>query len=291
MPPRARKTYDAKHRAPDQPGDTVNSRGEARRAPSPRHSEPSEPRKRSPRSRPVSATPVTAPIRPRPTSGGNPRRQAAAAEAARDYSQRQAIRSGTAKPSVVGGATAGGLGGAAAGAAIGGPPGAAVGGALGAVGGGVGGARAKKAYKAAMRSNGQARKVIVAEFAVCIVIAALSPLTDRKRDEKPGAFMKRMSAIMALFLILALVSAMGRTASRISAGLGGLITVGLVVSERDLFIQLARIFGSANDKPAAGTGPDDEDLGAIGAIGGGIPVGGIDVGETAGDVLGQIPGL
>lgn len=196
------------------------------------------------------------------------------------------MRAGSAKPSVIGGAVGGAVGGAAAGASVAGPPGAVAGGALGAVGGGIGGARAKKAYRAAMRTDGGSRRVIIAEFAICIVIAALSPLTDRKRTEPPGAFMKRMSAIMGVFLILALVSAMGRTASRLSAGLGGLITVALVVSERDVFLTLAKMFGSTNDKPAAGTGPGEGDLG-------GYPV--ADAGETAGEigggVLGRIPGV
>lgn len=285
---KARKTYDAKHRAPDEPGDYVTSRGEPRRRPSPRH-DGDTPKRAAKKAAPVSATPVTAPIhRPAPPARRGPRpeshRSRVAREEATEYARRAAIRSGGSKPSVVGRAGAGGLAGAASGAALGSvvpgvgtAVGAAVGGGVGTVGGAVGGARAKKAYKAAMRTNGAARRAIVAEFAVCMVIATLSPLTDKRKNEKPGAFMKRMSAIMGLFLILGLVAAMGRTASKVSAGLGGLVTVGLVVSERDLFLRLAGVFGSSNDRPAAGTGPGDagEDVGTIGGgVLGDVQVGG-----------------
>jgi hypothetical protein len=152
---------------------------------------------------------------------------------------------------------------------------------VGGIGGAIGGARAKKAYKAAMRTNGRARQAIVAEFAVCIVIAALSPLTDRRKTETPGGFMKRMTALMAVFLILGLISSFGRTASRLAAGVGGLVTVALAVSERDLFTKVGGIFGSTTDAPAPGTGPmGAEDAAVLGE----------DVGTSIGDVLGQVGG-
>jgi hypothetical protein len=128
-----------------------------------------------------------------------------------------------------------------------------------------------------MRTNGTARRAIVAEFAVCIIIAALSPLTDKRKTEAPGAFMKRMSALMALFLILGLISSFGRTASRLAAGLGGLVTVALAVSERDLFTKVGGIFGSTADAPAPGTGPMGVEEGEL-------------AGETAGDILDQVGG-
>lgn len=186
-----------------------------------------------------------------------------AGQAAREYANRQAFKATTGKPSVVGRATAGAAAGAATGLAVGGPVGAAVGGAVGGVGGGVGGARAKKAYKAAERAaNGAtgARRIIVAEFAICAVVVALSPLTDAAKQEKPGAWMKRMSAVMGVFLVLALVSAAGRGPARAAAGFGGLVALVLAISDRNLFARLAEIFNSTNDKAAEGSHPITDDV-------------------------------
>jgi hypothetical protein len=109
-----------------------------------------------------------------------------------------------------------------------------------------------------MRTSPHARRLIVVEFTVCMVIVALSPLTDRKRDEPPGAWMKRMTAVMGLFFILALLSAGGRGLSRFAAGLGGLVAVTLAVSERDLFVKVAQIMRSSNDQLPAGPGEEEE---------------------------------
>jgi hypothetical protein len=184
---------------------------------------------------------------------------------AREYARRQALRATTAKPSVVGRGAAGAAAGAGTGAALGSvvpgvgtAVGAGVGTALGGAGGAISGAKAKKNYKQAMRGSGGGRRIIVIEFIVCMVVAALSPLTDKHRDEPPGAFMKRMTAIMGLFFILALVSAGGRGAAKAAAGLGGLVTVALFVSNRSLFGKLAAMFNSTDDQPASGTGPDVE---------------------------------
>jgi hypothetical protein len=120
--------------------------------------------------------------------------------------------------------------------------------------------------------------VLVAEFAVCIVIAALSPLTDRHRQESAGVFMKRMSAVMGVFLILGLVSAMGRTPARLAAGVGGLMALALAVSERNLFTRMSTIFGSTTAGPVSGTGPGSDALNI-----------GEQVGSDAGDLLGGLP--
>lgn len=113
---------------------------------------------------------------------------------------------------------------------------------VGGTGGALAGAKAKKAYKMALRSNLGARRAIVAEFMVCMVVVALSPLTDRKANEGPVVFMRRMTAVMALFFILGLISAAGRGASQFAAGFGGLVTVALVLSNRDLFTKLSTLF-------------------------------------------------
>jgi hypothetical protein len=76
-----------------------------------------------------------------------------------------------------------------------------------------------------------------------MLIVALSPLTDKHKVDTPGAWMKRMAALMGVFLVLALISAMGQGAARTSAAFGGLVALVLAVSERDLFVKLADIFG------------------------------------------------
>lgn len=280
-----------RHSAPDGPNDFVNSRGEPRRR-VPRHGEPGKPRAKKKAAAPVSATPVTAPAAPRPSrpsspGGGRSERREVLQEQAERHATRAAIRSSQGgKPSVVGRAGAGAVAGAATGAAVGSvvpgigtAVGGGVGAGVGAVGGGIGGARAKKAYRLATQTNGGARKVIVAEFAVCIVIAALSPLTDRRSKDSASAFMKRMTAIMGVFLVLALTSSMGRTPARLAAGLGGLITLALAVSERDLFTKVAKIFGSTKgNAEISGTGPGIEDL-----------LEGVDIGTELGGTLGDVP--
>src|SRR3990172_2168317 len=69
-----------------------------------------------------------------------------------------------------------------------------------------------------------ARKVLLAEFTLCMVVLAFSPVTDAKKTERPGAFMKRASATMGVFLILGLISTAGRGASRAAAAFGALMT-------------------------------------------------------------------
>jgi lysylphosphatidylglycerol synthetase-like protein (DUF2156 family) len=138
---------------------------------------------------------------------------------------------------------------------VGNAVGAGVGAVVGGAGGAVGGAKAKKAYKMATRTNGRVRRLIVMEFAICIVIVALSPLTDAKKDEPPPAVMKRFSAVVALFFVLGMVASMGRGAANAAAGLGGVVTVALLVSRRDLLAKLADIFAAPSSGTGRTTGP------------------------------------
>lgn len=109
-----------------------------------------------------------------------------------------------------------------------------------------------------------ARRVLVAEFAACMAVLAFSPLTDRHAEESPAAFMKRASAVMGVFFVLGLIASGGRGASRAAAGFGALVTVALLVSQRSLFVVLARKVGTgAGEKPEEGPAPpsvevDDE---------------------------------
>lgn len=271
------KEYEGRRRAndtPDRAGQKIppvrpstSSASDRNRDSAPKHDRdarpatPRAPRKTTPRKAASSARSSPSPAVPTraPGSAGRERsRTARTAEAAHSYANRQAYRATHGKPSTTGRALSGAAAGTAAGAAIGGPVGAAVGAGVGGVGGAVAGHTAKKAYKAAMRTNGKARRIIVVEFALCAVIVALSPLTDEKKDEKPGHWMKRMTAVMALFFLLGLVSAAGAGAARVAAGFGGIVTVVLAVSERNLFTKITEVFASDKDQPASGTGPPDE---------------------------------
>lgn len=194
-----------------------------------------------------------------------------AGEAANAYANRAAFRSMSGgKPSVAGRTVAGAAAGGATGLAVGGPVGAGVGAAIGGVGGAVGGAKAKKAYKQAMAVDPVSRKIIVVEFVVCAVVLALSPLTDKHKSDTGGQFAKRATALMALFFILAIVAGTGRIGAKAAAGLGGLVTVTLLLSQRDLFVVLANGF-------SGGTA----DAGIAGSVGG-AAVGGI-VGSAPAD--------
>lgn len=106
-----------------------------------------------------------------------------------------------------------------------------------------------------------------------MIVAALSPLTDRKKDETSAAMMKRLTAIMAVFLFLGLVSAAGRGASKFAAGFGGLVTIALAVSNRDLFTKVGTLFAARTGKVAGregGSPYDVDDQALIGdAIAGG----------------------
>lgn len=264
-----------RHRSPDTKPD-ARARRDAKglRRPGPKHEAheyfdplPSSltgapPKKRAPTKKAAKAAsrtaPVTAPLfSPSPPArrrGASPGVTAAAGEAT-EYARRAAIRqTAGGKPSTVGRAGSGAAAGVATGAALGSivpglgtAVGAGAGALVGAGAGTLSGHKAKKSYKAAMRADSAGpRRILLAEFTVCAAIAALSPLTDAKRTEAPGDWMKRMTAIMGLFFILSLISAAGRGSAKMAAGLGGLVTIVLMISQRDLFTKLATIFGSGS---------------------------------------------
>src|SRR5260370_1382181 len=127
------------------------------------------------------------------------------------------------KPSTTKGAAAG----AAAGAEIGsvvpviGTTGGAV---VGAVGGAHKPAKAKRAAKRASRyagGGGTPRKLLVAEFLCCVVVVGLSPLGGKHKGEGFATYAKRGAAVMALFFILALISAGGKGPAKVAAAFGG----------------------------------------------------------------------
>lgn len=183
------------------------------------------------------------------------------------------------KKSVVGKTVSGAATGAATGAALGSvvpvvgtAAGAVVGGAVGGVGGGV---KAHKENKAARTGGWSPHRVLIMEFVICMIILALYPIQGDKNELKPGAWMKKGSAMCGLFLILGLIGSGGRGAAKVSAAFGGIVTLTLLVNERSVFTTLAKKFNSANDD--SDPAPDDSET--EGDFGSGIAEGANDVGE------------
>ncbi len=119
-------------------------------------------------------------------------------------------------------------------------------------GAGVGQLLTGKSKASSALPKSSARKLLVAEFVLCMVVLAFSPLAERNAGEKPAAFMKRASAIMGVFFMLGLIATAGRGASRASAAFGGLVTLVLLISSRSIFTVLAKRI-----QPGVGESTDD----------------------------------
>lgn len=119
---------------------------------------------------------------------------------------------------------------------------------------------------------GKYRRMLIAEFLVCVMMLALSPLAKKSGEMGPVRFMKRGSATCAFFIILGLISSAGRGAARASSMFGALVVLVLLVDQREAFGKLATILNATDDddadKAAAPLGPDDstasdEDPGSV----------------------------
>lgn len=122
------------------------------------------------------------------------------------------------------------------------------------------GSKAKSLFgpSKAARSRPRARQILVTEFVICALIIALMPLTDKHKADTPVTWGRRATAVMLLFVILALVATGGRRSAKIAAGFGGVVTVGLVLSERDLLTVLTGFFSSKSTGGPAGPGGTTE---------------------------------
>lgn len=130
----------------------------------------------------------------------------------------------------------------------------------------VGGGKQKKASggKLLKGPGGSYRKWLIAEFIICTMLLGLSPLAKKPGEMGPIRFMKRGSATCAFFIILGLVSAGGKGAARAAAMFGALVTLVLLVDQREAFGKLAKTLNTTADDEAAdaasataGDGPDD----------------------------------
>lgn len=177
-------------------------------------------------------------------------------------------RRATGKTSITGKTAKGAVAGASTGAVLGSvvpgigtAAGAGIGAAVGGTGGAIGGAKARRAERAAARGDSSVtRRLLVAEFVVCAIVLAFAPLTAPEDSPMaPGAWMKKGSAICGLFLILGLVSTIGRGGAKVATGFGGLVVLALMVNERAVFAVLAKKFSSPS-APTESVGPPGEGI-------------------------------
>jgi hypothetical protein len=113
-------------------------------------------------------------------------------------------------------------------------------------------------------TGGNYRKWLIAEFLICVILLGLSPLAKKPGEMGPIRFMKRGSATCAFFVILGLVSAGGKGAAKAAATFGALVTLVLLVDQREAFGKLATTLNSTPEDEAADAeaaaaqlGPDD----------------------------------
>lgn len=106
--------------------------------------------------------------------------------------------------------------------------------------------------------------MMIAEFIVCVILLGLSPLAKGRGEMGPVRFMKRGTATCGLFIVLGLLSSAGKGAARAAAMFGALVTLVLLVDQREAFGKLATSLSTTKDdeaKDAAaaadGLGPDD----------------------------------
>lgn len=143
--------------------------------------------------------------------------------------------------------------------ALGGPEGIAVGAARGAAKGATQ-SRKPRATGRGMRLG--THHLLIAEFLVCFLVLGLSPLVG---DVGPGAWMKKGTATAMLFVALSLIGETGPKTKNAVTALGGLVTLTVLITHRDIFTMIAGKFGSGQDQAAV-------DAGEQSAAQGGAPV-------------------
>lgn len=111
---------------------------------------------------------------------------------------------------------------------------------------------------------GRWRRMMIGEFIVCVIILGLSPLAKGSGEMGPVRFMKRGSATCAFFIILGLLSSAGKGAAKAGAMFGALVTLVLLVDQREIFGKLAKTLNASSkddtsdaEQASAAAGPDD----------------------------------
>lgn len=126
------------------------------------------------------------------------------------------------------------------------------------------GAVSSRAGKLLKGDAGKYRRMMIAEFIVCVILLGLSPLAKAEGEMGPIRFMKRGSATCALFIVLGLLSSAGKGPARAASMFGAMVTLVLLVDQREAFGKLAATLNQTKDDTAADAadfaasqGPDD----------------------------------
>lgn len=119
-------------------------------------------------------------------------------------------------------------------------------------------AKAKGKAKGGGGGSGAAR-ALLAEFVICVILLGLSPLSRPDGETRPADWIRRGTAISAVFMMLGMVSAIGPRSGRAAAALGGLITLALLVDQRAIFGEIARRMGHG-EAELPPVGPPDEEM-------------------------------
>lgn len=109
-------------------------------------------------------------------------------------------------------------------------------------------------------------RIVLAEFAVCVVLIGVQPLLLPRKQSAEGDTeaiaetvtlagpLVRLTAVCIVFFVLALMAGGERT-GKVAAAFGGLITVGTLLNAADLFTTLGKMFtpGTAASSSASGS--------------------------------------
>lgn len=123
-------------------------------------------------------------------------------------------------------------------------------------------------------------RIILAEFATCVVLVAFSPVltpragTSGARAAEGAAVslagpLVRLTAVCILFFALALMAS-GERAGKAAAAFGGLVTLGALLNATDMLTAVAKLFtgaAAASSTGAAAGGPEPTPTGAPPATG------------------------
>jgi hypothetical protein len=107
--------------------------------------------------------------------------------------------------------------------------------------------RSRRPAMSTPRSNYQ--PVILAEFVTAIILVAATPFASSKDktglSPYGGQDVVRFAALILVYLILALMSVGGRGGGRVAAWFGGLILIGVGLSEAANIAKVLNVFGAS----------------------------------------------
>lgn len=114
---------------------------------------------------------------------------------------------------------------------------------------GKGSIRFAKSYAPLPGTSGGARKAIVAEYALCILLIGTTPIIMRKPGKDGHLYVPndivRLSAVSLLFFALALISNTPR-AAKAAAAFGALVTLGTLYNSAGSIRMIGNIFAASN---------------------------------------------